>query len=514
MFDSLRRLDQIERAIDRWLPEETDDQTGQPPRLSTNSVLTQYREDPIGFHRDLLGTTLWSRQGDIAVATVNERRVAVRSCNKVGKTRFAAGCALWFATTRPGATVIITAPTERQVKEAVWAEIRAYWSRNEALRSLVPEPKLDPATGCRWADGRRIFGFTGRNADAVSGPSGAEMLVIVDEASGVQRPVWEALQGIRAGGGNALALSNPTQTSGWFFDAFHERREGWSLHHISGLEAPNVTGEAAIPGTMTPGMIAEIAADAGEDSPVYQVRVLGEFPKNVANAVIGLGLVEEARKRWPEADDDGTTLDIGVDVARMGDDDSAVAARRGLKLYTPAWFGKEHELVTVVHGLDAPQLTGVIVKAMKLLRRPDERVRIKIDTTGGFGEPVREMLRTLQASGELDRNVEIVSVVFSASSSDPERYPVLRDELWFGLRDFLRQGGALYPDTRLESELLAPIYALDVKGRAKVELKSETKKRLGRSPDRADAAILAIYECGGIDTSRGELITYESPMSF
>jgi phage terminase large subunit len=73
---------------------------------------------------------------------------------------------------------------------------------------------------------------------------------------------------------------------------------------------------------------------------------------------------------------------------------------------------------------------------------------------------------------------------------------VLRDELWFGGKRFFKEGGALYPDGKLEGELIAPTYEPDAKGRNKVEKKRDTKKRLGRSPDRADAALLAIYEPG------------------
>ncbi len=48
-------------------------------------------------------------------------------------------------------------------------------------------------------------------------------------------------------------------------------------------------------------------------------------------------------------------------------------------------------------------------------------------------------------------------------------------------------------DPRLEAELIAPHYGITPKGQMLVEKKAETKKRIGRSPDRADSALLAIY---------------------
>jgi phage terminase large subunit len=442
---------------------------------------------------------MWEAQRKIARAICQNRRVARRSGHKVGKSMLAAALVIWWVATHGLARGILTAPTSRQVKKALWFEVRRFWTNSPKLRELFPEPALEPETGIRWADGRELFGFTASSADKVSGPGGPAVLVVVDEASGVPRDVWEALQGIRAGGGKVLALGNPTQTSGWFFDAFHERRTGWDLDKISSRETPNyIAGTTVIHGLADAEFEQEIADDYGIDSPAYAVRVLGEFPKNVANAVIGLGLVEMARMRWDDTEDLTSPLELGVDVARFGDDDSACAGRIGTKLYSPAYFEKERGIKAVVNGYNSIAVAGMVVQCLGALQRRGQRVRIKIDCTGGFGEPVAEQLRTLRENGELGdfgEFVEIIEVNFAGESSDSEKYPVVRDELWFGGRTFFgpEVGGSMYPDPKLESELVAPTYAPDVKGRNKVEKKSETKKRIGRSPDRADAALLAIY---------------------
>jgi hypothetical protein len=477
--------------------------------LSTDSVLTDYADDPVRFFddflryrhgRELRRFKLWGRQERIAIAVAIARRVAVRSGHKVGKSKLAAAIAIWWACTRHAAVVMLTAPTERQVKKALWKEIRQFWANSPKLRQIMPEPQLAPETGSRWEDGRELFGFTAKNADAVSGPGGPEVLVVVDEGSGVPREVWEALQGVRAGGGKVLALGNPTQTSGWFFDAFNEKRAGWDLHHISSKETPNfVEGTTVLPGLATREFEEEIANDYGRDSPTYAVRVEGNFPANVANAVVGLGQIEAARELWQHmveelVSPEGTTVDLGVDVARFGDDDSAVCGRIGLQLFSTAWFEKEHGITALVNGYDAVKVARMAVACLKVLPVNGRIVRIKIDCTGGYGEPVASELRAMQERGDLPIEVQIIELNFAASSSDSEKYPVLRDELWFGLRPFFKNGGAMYPDPKLESELMAATYSLDEKGRNKVEKKREMKKRLGRSPDRADAAILAVYE--------------------
>jgi hypothetical protein len=69
---------------------------------------------------------------------------------------------------------------------------------------------------------------------------------------------------------------------------------------------------------------------------------------------------------------------------------------------------------------------------------------------------------------------------------------LLRDQLWFGLQQWLKDGGTIPQDPKLEAELVAPTYAFDVRGRIKVEPKEKIKERLRRSPDRADALALAV----------------------
>lgn len=503
MLDSLDRIDRFNRKLDRLLPPQAPLPEG-PLAWSQATVLTEYADHPAEFFADILHTNLWTKQYEVALAVLENRRTAVRSGHKIGKSKLAAGLGCWWTCTRGAARGMLTAPTSRQIKKAVWYEVRRYWQQSPELRRLMPEPAIAPDTGVRWYDGRELFGFSATHADDVSGPGGPEVLVIIDEGPGVLREVWEALQGIRAGGGKVLALGNPTQTSGWFFDAFNGRRKGWSLFDVASTDTPNyIEGRQVIPGLADRDFVQEVIDDYGIDSPQYAVRVAGKFPSTVANAVIGLGLVEGALARWhdEEITDACAFVDFGVDVARFGDDDSSVTGRRGFRTYTPAYFEKEHNIKAVVNGYDAVKLGAVVCSCVGALVKPGERIRIKVDTTGGYGEPLcAEIDRLKQTKGDdgkplLPEHTTIVRVNFAGSSSNPDKYPVLRDELWFGGRDSLKLC-ALYPDPKAESELIAPIYALDAQGRNKVEKKRDTKKRLGRSPDRADSVLLAQYEPG------------------
>lgn len=489
MLDSLARLSRLERQIDRLLPEQTDEASP----WSTAVVLTEYADDPVGFARDLAGYeleielpdgTVCDYQARIARAVLEHSKVAVRSGHKLGKSLLAVLLAVWWVTTREEGRAVLTASTDRQVKRVLWRELRKLYRRLKKRGfDILPEPALDPGTGCQWDDGREIIGFATKVPENAAGFSGPSQLFVLDEGSGIPTEIYEAFAGNMAGGAKMLACSNPTQPSGWFYEAFHERRQFWRLVHLSCEDSPNyLAGKTIIPGLAERAYVDEVVATYGKDSPFHDVRVAGRFPRQSANAVVGLGLVEAARERWRETLP-GDVLDIGVDVARFGDDESVVGARRGLLAYG----------CLAVHGYDTIQVAGLVRRVIRLLRDGPERVRIKVDVIG-YGAGVFDQLVYLRDEGKLGDHVELIAVNVAEKSNDPDEYALLRDELWFGVRHWLADGGAFEGDGKLESELVAPTYGFTRKGAIKVESKDEIRKRLKRSPDRADALALAIYE--------------------
>ncbi len=114
--------------------------------------------------------------------------------------------------------------------------------------------------GLQMADGREIVGFSTDSPERMSGISGANLLFILDEASGIPEPIFEAVEGNRAGGAKVIMFSNPTSTSGTFYEAFHRKRNFWHTIHISAEESPNVTGgQISIPGLATAEWVEEKA---------------------------------------------------------------------------------------------------------------------------------------------------------------------------------------------------------------------------------------------------------------
>lgn len=428
---------------------------------------------------------IWTRMAQMLEALTEYTRVAVRAGRKVSKTYTAAIIALWWALTRPKGRVILTGPGYRTVQTELWRDIREI-HRSASQRLELPRCSPSAEHGIQWDDGREIRGFTADKPEAASGTSGFEQLYIVDEASGVSTTVLDTIMGNLFGGGSILLLSNPTQPDGFFADVFDraDKRTKWLPLTISALESPNVVERRiVVPGLATLEAVQEAAQSWGEDSDLYRVHVLGQFPGQGVNSINGLALLMEAEELFDEPDEPGHhPVNIGVDVAREGDDDSVVVVRLGKRIL-PFEHG---DCNGVVHGQRTTAVAGLALYLARKYHHPGMPApRIMVDDTG-VGGGVTDIL--LQAE-----DVTVVPVNASRVADDEEHYTDLRTQLWYAGRDFLRSGGKLPHDPQLKADLSSCHYGFDARGRFVAESKRNLKKRLGRSPDRADAFNLACY---------------------
>lgn len=448
---------------------------------------------------------------DLLNAVRDHDFVACRSGHKVSKTCSAAILGMWWAAMHKEGRAILTSTSKEQLKSALWPEFRRLWRLGaERGYKIGEEPALDPATGWRLGELRGVFSRTTDKAERVAGISGAEQLYIVDEASGYPDDLLEAMTGNLAGGGKMLLIGNPTQTSGTFYDAFHDKQHLWFTLHIRSTDTPNFHG-GNVPGLAGPTWLARMKEYWGEGTPLWDVRILGNFPRSAPDAVIPLMLSELARARYEAGafDEDKHRTELGVDVARGGNDSTVMLPRRGYTL------GAIDEL----RGSDSDTGPKVGNRVMALvrgdadkpaLRRGErERVKVKIDTIG-VGASAYDSLRERHDAGE----IELVGVNSSERADDEEQYFNLRSQLHFAVRDWLRDGGQLPDDKMLAGELVAAKFSFDNRGRYKVEPKDDIKSRIKRSPDRADALALAVYSPQtGYQGDLPAVITYDSPMA-
>ena len=438
-----------------------------PPSQKAASDFARYQHDPIGFIQTCLGVNLWQRQQEIAQALASERRVAVRSCHNSGKTFVAAALTHWWVRAFSPSLVITTAPTDRQVRKQLWGEIGSLQRKARLGGDLLSmELKVSPD--------QRAFGFTTNEADKFQGWHDPNILFIVDEASGVEVSIYEAIEGcLTSHNARLLLIGNPNSPDGTFYEAF--RSPLYQTFHISAADVP--------PHLLPEGWMEERREAWGEDNPAYQVRVLGNFPDQAEDSLIRLSWVTDAQERTIEAVGD---CQIGVDIARYGGDESVAYVRRGSVLvHADYWRGND---------------TMASAGRIAALARRYGPCSVNIDEIGVGAGVVDRMLEEFgNAPG-----IRVVGVNVGEAARDSEHYANRRSEIFQGLADRFKSGDISLPgeDSILLSQLTALKFGYTPRGQMKLESKDDLRKRRGTalgwaSPDRADALALCMMTDSG-----------------
>jgi phage terminase large subunit len=466
----------------------------------------RYQAEPVAFFREILGVEPWAKQVEVIEAIRDHKRVAVSAGHKVSKSHTIAGIALWFYCSFDDARAVMTSTTARQVDQILWRELRMMRARSgrcaackledpDGLRIPRPCPHstlIDAVTegelartGLKSADFREVVGFTAREAEAVAGISGRNLLYLADEASGIPDEIFEAIEGNRAGGARIAMFSNPTRNDGEFYEAFTAKAALYKTITISSEETPNVVqGREVIPGLATREWIEEKKVEWGVHSALYSVRVKGKHALNESGKIFSIHAITEAERRWPETPDTGR-LFIGLDPAgETGTgDETCFAPRRGLKL-----LGLE-----VHRGLNEDGHLALLLQLIAKRKLPRETPVVVLDREGSVGAKLYGLLRNYAEANPAA--FELVAVRSSERAvRQAQVYDRIRDELVANLEAWIRDGGAIVEDTKLEKELHAFEWRTDLRGRVKATPKDVLKKLLGRSPDRFDGLALSVWE--------------------
>lgn len=448
-------------------------------------ALAEACEDPVWFAENVLGMKTWSKQREMLRAVANDQQVCIRSGHKTSKSHSFAILAWWWVflwhLKGEDARVGLTSSSFEQVKHITWREVRSFYNKSKILQEVCwKAPSLDPATGAKLTSGNEIIGFSAKEAENAAGFSSPHVLYLADEASGMEDPVFEAMEGNMAGGAKMVMASQGTKMSGFFFNAFTRHDKYWKKIKISSWDSPNVTGECQIPGLATEKWCQMMKDKHGEDSIVYLVRVLGEFPGQGDNTVYGLETVDRSAKRWKDASREGV-LSVGVDVARFGEDETVIQPVRGLWAMEP----------TTMSGSDGTQVAKKIIEVVRNAKREsDGPVEVKIDEIGLGSSPV-DALNSMDMARQLGIVVRPLHV--QSPAHDNDNYHDVGSEMAFNCADWMKSGGAIPDDPTLKEELQNTSYGLDSKGRRQVQDTAKIKKILKRSPDRRKALEMAVY---------------------
>ena len=488
------------------------------PAVQQYHGFRRWRDDPVGFTRNVLREFIWSIQREIMQSVHDHRRTSVPSCHAAGKS-FVASCivAWWIATHAPGdAFVVTTAPTMTQVRSVLWR----YINRVHSGGHLPGRTNL-----AQWYIGTELVAIGRKPADtnpaAFQGLHARYLLVIIDEADGVHPDIYGALQTLTTNEtSRILAIGNPDMASGRFFDA-NLPGSDWNTIRISAFDTPNFNGhpertrpDEDVPAEVRenlvdPTWVAEVVADPhyGEDSNYYRSKVRAIAPEDSPSAVIPLSALRlcmphadpaDRLIRWDpktlelilETDANRTALElgpieIGLDVG-AGGDMTVARERRGGVLGRVLRIKDEDTMKQLPKIVSFIRLTGATV--------------VKVDNIG-IGKGLYDRLRQLKTEKAIDARIVGVNVGRPGRKSTARRpgFPKLRDQIWWEVGRANTLDGewdlsALLDEEWILPELYQPTYEEMINGQTKIESKDDMKKRLGHSPDDADAILLAYIE--------------------
>lgn len=446
----------------------------------------KYAYDPVLFVKEVLGADPLEYQAEFLEAIANgERKISIRSGHGTGKSTSASWAMLWYLLMRFPNKVVVTAPTSGQLFDALFAELKRWIGELPKPVQGLLTVKSDRVELAAAPSEMFISARTSRaeTPEALAGVHSENVLLVVDEASGVPEKVFEAAAGSMSGhNATTILLSNPTRSVGTFYESQNRMSDSWWTRRWSCVDSPLVSDE----------FVDEMRERYGEESNAFRIRVLGEFPLADDDTIIPFHLVDAAMNRQIDIDKDRAPV-WSLDPARFGTDRTAFCKRVG-------------SVVTEIkswRGLDLMQTVGRVMAEYEALAPSSRPSEILVDSIG-IGSGVVDRMR------ELGAPVRGVNVAESPSMGGT--YNNLRTELWFKTKAWLEDRSCKLPnDDELLSDLTGIRYSFTSSGKMAAESKDQMRRRGLRSPDLADAICLtmasdaAMALSGPMTSWRGEL---------
>lgn len=437
--------------------------------------IARWWRDPVAFVREVFKAEPDRWQADVLAAFPTSPRLAMKACKGPGKTTVMAWLCWNFLATRPHPKIAATSITSDNLADGLWTEMAKWQARSPLLQAAFTwhktriEAKREPEAW--WMSARTWPRSADANtqADTLAGLHADYLLFILDEAGGIPDAVMAAaeagLANARGGGGkeaHIVIAGNPTHLEGPLYRACTQEHHLWHVTEVTAdPDDPKRSNRVSVEWAR------EQIQKYGRDNPWVLVNVFGRFPPSSLNSLLGPDEVRDAMQRQPSPDFMHLPTILGVDVAREGDDASAVFRRQGRCSWAPRIF----------RNINSLQGAG----AVSSLWQEHNADACFVDNTGGFGGGWIDQLRVLGYSP--------TPVHFAGAPLD-QRYANKRAEMWFLMAQWIKEGGCLPGDCpELVAELTTPVYFF--KGdKLQLEDKTQIKARIGRSVDRADALAL------------------------
>lgn len=438
-----------------------------------------YGHSPAEWIRDRLGEFVWSGQEEICQSVVENKYTAVKACHGPGKSFIAARIGCWWLNIHKlgDAFLVTTAPSWPQVSAILWREMR----RAHRVGKLPGRITLE----CQWHMGEgksseELIGMGRKPADydenAFQGLHARFILVILDEACGIPISLWTAVKSLVTNdNARVLAIGNPDDPGSEFANIC-KPSSGWNVITIPAFDTPNFTGEyvpdEVAENLVTPAWVEERRRDWGEGSPLWQAKILAEFPDVSDEYLISPNMIQTGINTDLPGTEAGR---YGADIARFGDAKTVVYRNRGGQIRLEDAWGMADTMTT------AGRLKNIATKHHRASTVP-----IVIDTTG-VGGGVFDRLH--------EQNLDVISFVAAGRANRPDKFQNRRAELFWQFRIDLENGDIdLDPkDEDLHNQLMSIKWGTTSTGKIYIESKEDAKERGVPSPDKADAAVYSTF---------------------
>jgi len=351
---------------------------------------------------------------------------------------------------------VYVAPFLRQAKAIAWARLK---QKIEPLRRQSVIEINEGELSIRFKhNGAIIRLFGGDNPDAMRGLriDGC----VIDEVAQIKNELWSDIvqPALSDRLGWSLFIGTP-QGINLFSELYYKaiEEDGWAAARYTVYDTDS----------LHPNEVTRLKRDMSETS--FAREYLCDFSAQGDDQLIALADTEDAAKRVYQQDHvDMSPVVLGIDPARFGDDRSVIFRRQGRQAFKPV----------VYRGIDNMDLAA---RVANLIEQYDPDA---VFCDAGAGSGVIDRLRQL--------SYDVIEIPFGGKATKPEQYLNRRSEMWWLMKQWIEEGGAIPNDVALKQELATPIYWYDNVGRRVLESKDQIKKRLqgAGSPDLADALAL------------------------
>jgi hypothetical protein len=392
----------------------------------------------------------------------NKLLISVASGHGIGKSAFFGMITKWALDTCEDTRIVVTANTDGQLKSKTVPEIQkwhrmaitSHWFKNTATAIYSNCDGHDKSWRCDFLP------WSAENPEAFAGLHNKRkrILIIFDEASGIDEKIWETVEGALTDEETEIiwiAFGNPTRNTGFFRETFRKHAKFWDHVHIDSRDVEGTDKK----------LFERWEEQFGEDSDFFRVRVRGQFPNLSSNQLIGVADVEKAQgKHLREEQYSFAPKIISVDPAWTGGDEMVIAMRQGLHFQILETFEKNDDDVSMMN---------------IIARLEDEHRADAVFLDGGYGTGI-------YSAGKAVGRYHWRLVWFSGKSGR-EDCVNKRTEMAVEVRDWLKEGGAIPDDNDLFEEMIAQELKGTLDGKYKLAPKDEIKEVVGRSPNRFDA---------------------------